>query len=414
MKTKFKFYIALFITLFVLNSCENNSSYSPNLPIRSAGTPQTVLMYFPYSSNLTHGFFPDDIDEVKNSVAKGHLGRGKILIFFETKKFNSTITELYHEDGVCKERLHATYTDLDITKAENIAAVWQKVIDVAPANKYAMTIGAHGLAWVPPLAPLGTKTFGVEVEPSEYSYPSGVVTRDFGDRLGRYSTDVATLANGIALADIKLEYLLLDLCYMSSVEVAYDLREVIKYLVASPCEIMGDGFPYHLIIQRMFANEGAAYDLQGICDDFYNFYSSNAFPYGAIAVTVSSELEQLAKVMKDINQNSPRRPNPESIQVYDGSSPSRFYDLGDYVNKLCEENNLTSLYEEFKVQLDRAVPIESRRQTGYYFANLSNIFNGTKIFPIDENAYTGIMTSDLSDHTDAVEKENTAWYKVTH
>lgn len=45
-----------------------------------------------------------------------------------------------------------------------------------------------------------------------------------------FQTDVGTLARGIVGAGVKMEYILFDDCYMSSVEVAYELKEATRFL----------------------------------------------------------------------------------------------------------------------------------------------------------------------------------------
>lgn len=41
-----------------------------------------------------------------------------------------------------------------------------------------------------------------------------------------------------------MEYILFDDCYMSSVEVAYELKEATRFLIASTSEMMAYGMPY--------------------------------------------------------------------------------------------------------------------------------------------------------------------------
>ena len=48
---------------------------------------------------------------------------------------------------------------------------------------------------------------------------------------------------------MSMNYILFDDCYMSTVEVAYDLREVTNYLIASTSEMMAYGMPYHKILK---------------------------------------------------------------------------------------------------------------------------------------------------------------------
>lgn len=44
-----------------------------------------------------------------------------------------------------------------------------------------------------------------------------------------------------------MEYILFDDCYMSSLEVAYELRHVTNYMIACPTEVMVFGMPYSTI-----------------------------------------------------------------------------------------------------------------------------------------------------------------------
>lgn len=67
-----------------------------------------------------------------------------------------------------------------------------------------------------------------------------------------------------------MEYILFDDCYMASVEVAYDLKEVTDYLIASPCEIMAYGMPYAEIGPHLLGKV----DYESICDAFYEFYKN--------------------------------------------------------------------------------------------------------------------------------------------
>lgn len=93
------------------------------------------------------------------------------------------------------------------------------------------------------------------------------MTRLFGGRESKYQTDITTLAEGISSAGLKMEYILFDDCYMSTVEVAYDLKNVTSHLIASTSEIMAYGMPYDKIGQYLIGN----IDYEKICDGFYSF-----------------------------------------------------------------------------------------------------------------------------------------------
>ena len=53
-----------------------------------------------------------------------------------------------------------------------------------------------------------------------WEYENVPMTRYFGGLNAQYQTDITTLAKGISNAVLKMEYILFDDCYMSSIEVA--------------------------------------------------------------------------------------------------------------------------------------------------------------------------------------------------
>lgn len=195
-----------------------------------------------------------------------------------------------------------------------------------------------------------------------------------------------------------MEYILFDDCYMSSIEVAYELRNVTDYLIASASEIMAYGMPYAVIGEYLLDDP----DFQAICDGFYDFYSTYGMPYGTLAVTVCAELEDLAMIMKKINTKYIFDESSENtLQRMDGYTPIIFYDYGDYVEKLCKD---PVLLERFEQQLSRTVPYKVH--TDYFYS----VTKGR--VPI--YTFSGITTSDPSKHSLAVSKTDTEWYRATH
>ena len=231
-----------------------------------------------------------------------------------------------------------------------------------------------------------------------WDYEGKPLTRYFGGLTSEYQTDISTLAKGIADAGIKMEYILFDDCYMSSIEVAYELRNVTDYLIASASEIMAYGMPYAVIGEYLLDDS----DFQAVCDGFYDFYSAYSMPYGTLAVTVCAELEDLATIMKKINTEYIFDESFENaLQRMDGYTPIIFYDYGDYVEKLCKD---PVLLERFEQQLSRAVPYKVH--TDYFYS----VTKGR--VPI--YTFSGITTSDPSKHSLTVSKTDTEWYKATH
>ena len=130
-------------------------------------------------------------------------------------------------------------------------------------------------------------------------------------------------------------------------------------------------------------------------------------PCGTIGVTDCSELDNLAAIMKEINQRYTF--NEEltgELQRLDGYTPTIFFDYGDYVSKLCSDPDLL---EQFNEQLKRTVPF--KRNTKQYFTAISSSYYGEKI---DINTFSGITISDPSTNPGASKKNETAWYIATH
>lgn len=57
--------------------------------------------------------------------------------------------------------------------------------------------------------------------------PNRPATRFFGSvSLSDNAIDISTLAEGIKLSGLKMQYILFDACYMGNVETAYELKDV--------------------------------------------------------------------------------------------------------------------------------------------------------------------------------------------
>ncbi len=172
-----------------------------------------------------------------------------------------------------------------MTVAEQFARLLKDVLAYAPAPRYAMTIGCHGMGWIPATATTAVSREGAERE--YWEYEGAEQTRWFGGMTAEFQTEIPTLAEAIRRAGMKMEYILFDDCYMSSVEVAYELKDVTDYLIGSTSEIMAEGFPYTEIGALLLGDV----DYEGICESFYQYYMErSSYPCGTVAETVWREL----------------------------------------------------------------------------------------------------------------------------
>jgi hypothetical protein len=193
---------------------------------------------------------------------------------------------------------------------------------------------------------------------------------------------------------------------MGNVESAYELQNVTDYIIGSPCEVMGYGFPYDRTMQYMLWNSGTSYNLDKICSEYVDYYRTDAVtPSACVAVIDTAELNALATAMKAVNSVATKDDfSLDNVQYYEGQSPHSFYDLGDMVEQSCADAGVASA---FKKQLDKTVT--SRYHTDRFYS----AFGSNNVYYHDINYYSGISTSAMVEHY-STEWQQTAWYKATH
>ena len=359
---------------------------------------QTVIMYMPWADNTIHYYCEKNISAFEAAIERNHgLDGNQLIVFIAENGQQSQLERIYYQDGECHRETLKTYdfASCDYTTPEGISQIISDAIAAAPASTYALAIGCHGMGWVPAGTDVGTRTFMNNIKAAN-AYP----TRFFGSSGDpTYQTDILTLAEGIANTGVKMKYILFDDCYMSNIETAYDLRNVTDYLIASTCEIMIDGMPYDEIGIDLLNNK-----FKNVVDKFYNYYSNFKTPCGTIGVTDCREVENMAYIMRQINDRYPDFPyNTTDIQDLDGFENTIFFDFGDYVSKLCSDPNMLSTFKE---QLGRLVPYKANTETYYSW------YTGEQ-HPI--NTFSGITISDPSvNRSIANVKTQTNWYRETH
>lgn len=303
-----------------------------------------------------------------------------------------------------------TQPGLRLNTAEWITTLLKRVKQEAPANHYSMIVGCHGMGWIPakpstrinrPAASL----FGL----SQNAGKAGPPTRWLGGNA--YQTNISDFDKGIEDSGIgKFQYILFDDCNMTGIEVAYELRNATNHIIGSPTEIMAYGMPYKLLWSELSKVNP---DYHSICTNFINFYSNykyegTPYPYGTISVIDCSQVEAMVDIMREINASSTLSTITESnIQSMDGYTPSIFYDMGDYVRQLAQNDPL--LLAKFNRQLDRLVP--EKRHTDAYYTSLRTA--GFNIIPIQ--SYSGITISDPSTNQTVTNSlGSNRYYQTTH
>lgn len=354
----------------------------------------TLFVYMPWASDL-HSFFVNNLADMGTAL-KDHAVEGQRIIVFEAQSANTArLFEITIDDsGNPQNKVIQNYTVGGFSDANGLAALFSRVMTEAPADTYALVVGAHGMGWLP--KPDAKNSRAATAFKPHWEYEGRPLTRYFGSE--GYQTNLSELSEGLEMADMNLEFLLFDDCYMASVEVAYEMRYTARYLIASTCEILAYGMPYSDMLQYLFGKP----DYKKATECFYDFYSNYQYPYGTLSVIDCQKVETLAQEMKEINATYTWQASAlGDVQVLDGYEPSSiFFDLGDYVRVLTSGDAPTS----FTGALEAAVPFKVH--TSQYYSQT----NGKH----DINAFSGLTVSDPSTNPRADSKTTTTWWEATH
>lgn len=399
-------------------SCSNGDSPDrPDVPVTPVG--QTVFMFFPWSNSLLSDF-RRTVEDMQTVVAQRSMKDERVMVFMATSEREAVLFELKKQNGRCLTDTLRRYSDRPFTSRQWLTSLFSEVMTLAPASRHGMVVGCHGLAWVPVQGQrnarkkLGSQEridegdnlykeekIDKEGEPNDlmhFEVQGPVTTRFIGGTYPETQIETTDLADAMADAGFHTEYILFDACYMSSVEVAYELKDVTHYLIASPTEVLSYGFPYITMGKHLLGTP----NYKSIVDSFISFYSSYNLPYGTVAVTDCTQLDALAAIAQQINAAATEQLVPNGVQIMDGYSPTLFYDLGHLMSLKDAGTVLTAAFAE---QLEKTVPYKGH--TGQYFTTLKDA-------PVDIKHYSGLNTSQGSLNHMADRLSETAWYKATN
>ena len=251
-------------------------------------------------------------------------------------------------------------------------ASFERVLDAAEAEckptKRTLLFSSHGTGWMPrgyfdgkgDFTRAGKRLYAIsgDDEPAQISKLPARVESIGYDSYSKAELDIRDFAS--VAGKYHWSAMLLDCCYMGAVEAAYQIRGCCDWILASPTEILINGFPYSCILEKVF-KEPNAVGYQYICQKYYEMYQSQSgqFQSGTIALVNCSELDGLASVCADIVAD--RRQQMEAVDrmqvqhYFYKSSKDYFFDLTHWIEQFATEEQ----FARFQSQMDRAVPYKA-------------------------------------------------------
>lgn len=346
MKLKLRF-LNIFFTLilcFAFSACSDDAPKHNNRPEEPESTVarRTVLVYMISNNSLgRYGYDSADIKEMKNGIAAGQLPSDARWLIYLAPYFNETpkLLEL-DADGLTTLK---EYEPAQSATYSRMCEVLDDMAAFAPAEKYGLILWSHGTSWI---------VNGLQEDLPDDPY--AVRPLSFGDD-NNAKMNVSTLR--AAVKGRNIDYMYFDACYMTSVEVAYELRDATDYIIGSPSELPSEGMPYHLNMAPLAdgspdALVQAATNTFNLFDDYRGYERTCT-----MSVIATEPLVRLAKATSAIYSLTPLSHPADYRTNYrvNGLQVDAF-DFGEYVRALAEDSGLSDeLLDEFDAALDAAV-----------------------------------------------------------
>lgn len=382
-------FLELLLCLFLAGCKKDPIEPHPNVKAR-----KTVIVYIGADNNLA-SYSKEDIREMK--AAQSDIPKDCNLVIYCDDNKEPYILKLEDGETFEEERM----SERNSSDPEEFYNTLKMLITRYPADSYGLILWSHASGWTP--SP--KRAFGIDEHTSSSNYGAQMEISDMQlqlERLGEH-----------------WDYIFFDACFMQCIEVAYELRHVTDYIIASPAEIPGEGAPYDKIMKALFLDGEAA--PREIANQYYNDQNTKyeSYPYGyglVLSVIKASELENLLKETKrlipDFYEEAPLLPT-DKIQAYNQYTTSKserpeFLDMGSAMSKLLTEAG----YNAWKEQMQRTVI--SRLNTPSWYTSL--VWGGGTL-PItdpEHNALVSIFIPNrkydvYTDYNSSIKK--TQWYK---
>lgn len=300
----------LLLLLLLLLSCHDDKSEAvlPDTPEESAR--RTVLMYcaaqnsLGYSSRYYKSAWTEDSLEL---VAGKHFisDDDRLLVFID----DAFYPRLYRFRADADPELVLQWGyDANSASPTTFKEVLTRVKEHYPAQEYGLCMWSHADGWVPSSNTNYTRSvFNAPPTISPLSF--GIDVGEHGNMYSDTSGDGITLGAQMNIADmakvihdsgLHLTYIFFDACLMQCVEVAYELRNVTDYLIASPISIAAAGAYYTHLLERGFFSPNPT----DIAKTYYEDVTSNELAqayddFGIVISTIkTSEMDALAEAVR--------------------------------------------------------------------------------------------------------------------
>ena len=328
-------FLLLVLTAF---SCSKDPKVDPVVP-----KGRTILVYLALDNSLSN-----EMLDVHASLMQGWKNsnkEGSLILFADSRGDEKPLLiQIREHKGVVIADTLLRYDNTNSASPELLSRVIADTKLIAPADSYGMLLFSHATGWLPAKAFQNPTRWGAAVSNNENPILHSIF-EDSGREM-EFSDFAAAIPDGM------FEFIASEMCFMSSVETAYALRNKTKYLLAAAPEVLSPGFEpiYKTSLSLLYKPTP---DLEGFGQKFFDYFDGlqGAYQSAAISLVKISEMQALANFTRKINL-ALTQDQIDKVQVYDRNGrPNVFFDFRDYVAQVASTKEMEQLDE----LLDKAV-----------------------------------------------------------
>lgn len=329
---------------------------------------QTFLIYAAGNNDL-NALLTNNIETLKSRDFIPHQDdKENILLVFRHIKgsiIDPQLIRLYKDkyDTVQEEVLVEYDYSINSASAEFMHSVLAKANELFPAKNNGLLISSHGSGWLPsgfyksPTSYQGTggNSSPLSVDYQEYPSLEDDPYKDLVKSVCISNNNEMNITDLASALPIHYDYIIFDCCLMGGIEVAYELKNSVDYLILSPAEVMGDGFPYYCMTNYLMKDDNIpiAKRLEMLSTEFYNLYQSQSGTSQSATVSLidCNKLEPLAESCREIFANHTEEIasfKATDVQGYFRFNRHWFYDLEDYISRFATDSELFKFQSAIK------------------------------------------------------------------
>lgn len=350
---------------------------------------RTVLVYLAGDNSLS-----DEVWEKVDALVAGWKNeRDNLLIYQDTRGERGTpsLMRVVSEAGSTHTEVIKEYPDANSADPQLFSKVLRDALGGYPAPSYGLMLFSHGTGWLPA---------GSYSNPRRYDNTKAGL-RSIMDDAG-HEMEIADFA--AAIPDGQFDYIVLEACLMSGVEVAAELRGKADYLVASSAEILSPGFTsvYDGLLDCLFQK---APDMSGFAARYMAYCNSRegAYRSGTISVIDLKRMDELIEFVSPLLQKEVET-DISSLQCFDRNENKLFFDFGDYMEQVIRQDNRVEEVADMEKQLNKLLDqlVVYKASTPYFVYLPIRRHSGLTIY-VEQEIYPGL--------NDAYRE--LSWYRLT-